>query len=197
MYTFSVAGQKDRCFQVRPPVVAFAGSRRGSLPDSVAVPLIHAFHTLDFSLLTGCAPGIDACFRRVMATGPFGQRSLVACAFEERARRLESYGLPGIPVVPTGLSPAAALYRRTVWMVRRCGILILFPADPVFGRWGRGSTLAFNTAVYNLKPVFISAPSAPRRSPLYRIFPSTLFGIVSGFWVVPHQIYEGGPCDEE
>jgi hypothetical protein len=82
-------------------------------------------------------------------------------------------------------------------MVRHSGLLVLLPADPVFGRWGKGSTVAFKTAVYNLKPAFISAPSAPRRSPLYRIFPSSLFGIVSGFWVVPHQIYEGGPCDEE
>jgi hypothetical protein len=197
MYTFSVAGQEDRCFQVRPPVVAFAGSRRGSLPGSVTVPLIHAFHALDFSLLTGCAPGIDACFRRVMAKEPFAPQSLVACAFESRARKFEGSRLLGIPVVPPGLSPAAALHRRTVWMVRRCGILVLFPADPVFGRWGKGSTLAFNTAVYNLKPVFVSAPSSPKPSPLYRIFPSSMFGIVSGFWVVPHQIYEGGPCDEE
>ena len=106
-------------------------------------------------------------------------------------------GLLGIPVVPPGLSPAAALHRRTVWMVRRSGLVVLFPADPVFGRWGKGSTLAFNTAVYNLKPVFVSAPSAPRRSPLYRIFPASLFGIVSGFWVIPHQIYDGGPCDDE
>ena len=197
MYTFSVAGQKDRCFQVRPPVVAFAGSRRGFLPDSVTVPLAHAFHALDFSLLTGCAPGIDACFRRVMATELFGQQSLVACAFEERARRFEGSGLHGIAVVPPGLSPAEALHRRTIWMVRHSGLLVLFPADPVFGRWGKGSTLAFNTAVYNLKPVFVCVPSAPRPSPLYRIFPSSLFGIVSGFWVVPHQIYAGGPCDEE
>jgi len=197
MYTFNVAGQEDRCFQVRPPVVAFAGSRRGSLPDSVTVPLTHTFHALDFSLLTGCAPGIDACFRQVMAKEPFVQQSLVACAFESRARRFEGSGLLGIPVVPPGLSPAAALHRRTVWMVRRSGLVVLFPADPVFGRWGKGSTLAFNTAVYNLKPVFVSAPSAPRPSPLYRIYPSSLFGIVSGFWVVPHQIYEGGPCDDE
>ncbi len=197
MYTFNVAGQKDRSFQVRQPVVAFAGSRRGFLPDSVTVPLAHAFHALDFSLLTGCAPGIDACFRRVMAKNPFEQQSMIACAFESRARRFETTGLLAIPVVPAGLSPVAALYRRTVWMVRRCGLLVLFPADPVFGHWGKGSTLAFRTAVYNLKPVFISAPSAPPPSPLYRIFPGSLFGIISGFWVVPHQIYEGGPCDEE
>ena len=73
------------------------------------------------------------------------------------------------------------------------GVLPLNPQH--FG--GVENWLAFNTAVYNLKPVFVSAPSAPRPSPLYRIFPSSLFGVVSGFWVVPHQIYEGGPCDEE
>jgi len=79
MYTFSVAGQEDRCFQVRPPVVAFAGSRRGSLPESVTLPLAHAFHAVDFSLITGCAPGIDACFRR--ASRHFGgtARALTGC----------------------------------------------------------------------------------------------------------------------
>ncbi len=197
MYTFSVAGPNSRYFQVRPPVVAFAGSRRGSLPESVTLPLVQAFHALDLSLLTGCASGIDACFRRAMVFKPFEEHAMVACAFENRARKFDTEGLLGVPVVPVGLSPAAALHRRTVWIVRRCGLLVLFPADPVFGHWGKGSTLAFRTAVYNLKPVFVSAPSAPRPSPLYRIYPSSLLGIVPGFWVVPHQIYEGGPCDEE
>ena len=32
---------------------------------------------------------------------------------------------------------------------------------------------------------------------LYHIIPASLFGIISGFWVVPHPVYEGGPCDEE
>ena len=162
MYTFSVSNAPDsnsRCFQVRPPVVAFAGSRHGSLTCSVCSSLVHSFHALGLSLLTGCAPGIDECFRRVMAQKPYEEHSMVACAFESRALRFESEGLPGIAVVPEGLSPAAALHRRTVWMVRRCGLLVLFPAHPVFGHWGRGSTLAFRTAVYNLKPVFAASPS--------------------------------------
>ena len=197
MYTFSVSRLNGPSFQVRPPVVAFAGSRRGSLPDSLTFPLVHAFHVLDLSLLTGCAAGIDECFRNAMARKPFEAHSMVACAFESRARRFDAQGLLGIPVVPVGLSPAAALHRRTVWLVRRCGLLVLFPANPVFGYWGKGSTLAFRTAVYNLKPVFVSAPSAPHPSPLYKIYRATLFGIIAGFWVVPHQIYKGGPCDEE
>ncbi len=197
MYTFSVAGPNSRRFQIRPPVVAFAGSRRGSLPDSVTSPLVHSFHSLGLSLLTGCASGIDGCFRRVMVQKPFEGHSMVACAFESRARRFDAEGLLGVPVVPVGISPAAALHRRTVWMVRRCGLLVLFPAHPVFGHWGKGSTLAFKTAVYNLKPVFAAAPTAPQPSPLYGIYPASLFGIVPGFWVVPQPIYEGGPCDEE
>ena len=200
MYTFSVSSLPEptgRSFQVRPPVVAFAGSRRGSLTRSVSSSIVHALHALDLSLLTGCASGIDECFRRAMAHKPFEQHAMVACAFESGARKADAEGLLGIPVVPVGLSPAAALHRRTVWMVRRCGLLVLFPADPVFGHWGRGSTLAFRTAVYNLKPVFVSAPSAPKPSSLHNIYPASLFGIVPGFWIVPHQIYKGGPCDEE
>lgn len=100
---------------------------------------------------------------------------MVARAFEHRARRIDAQGLLGIPVVPVGLSPA----------------------DPVFGYWGKGPTLAFRTAVYNLKPVFVSAPAAPKPSPLHWIFSSALLRIAPSFWIIPHQIYEGGPCDEE
>ena len=195
MYTCSVSSVSNPTglqFPVRPQVVAFAGSRRGSVPEAVTTTLVHAFYALDLTFLTGCATGVDGCFRRVIAKRPFEQRSMVACAFENRARRFESHGLPAFTVVPDGLSPAAALHRRTVWLVRSCGLLVLFPSDPEFGRRGKGSTLAFRTAVYNLKPVFTVSPTAPRPSPLYRIFPASLFGIVSGFWVVP----AGGPFDE-
>ena len=196
MCTFSVSSPSNPAglrFPVRPQVVAFAGSRRGSLPESVTSSLVHAFYALDLTFLTGCATGIDGCFRQVFSHHPFGQHSMVACAFESRARRFGGEDLGAFAVVPDDLSPAAALHRRTVWMVRRCGLLVLFPSDPVTGLWGKGSTLAFRTAVYNLKPVFSASPTAPPPSPLYRIYPASLFGIVSGFWVVP----EGGPYDEE
>ena len=195
MYTFSVSSLSDPAglsFPVRPQVVAFAGSRRGLLPESITTTLVHAFYALDLTFLTGCATGIDGCFRHVLSMRPFEQNSMVACAFESRAKRFDSGGIAAYAVVPEGLSPAAALHRRTVWMVRHCGLLVLFPSDPVYGHWGKGSTLAFRAAVYNLKPVFSASPTAPRPSPLYRIFPASLFGIVSGFWVVP----EGGPYDE-
>ena len=123
MYTCSVSSVSNpagRQFPVRPQVVAFAGSRRGSLPEPVTTTLVHAFYAQDLTFLTGCATGIDGCFRQAIAKRPFEQRSMVACAFESRARRFGSRGLAAFAVVPDGLSPAAALHRRTVWMVRSC-----------------------------------------------------------------------------
>ena len=146
MYTFSISSPSNPVelqFPVLPQVVAFAGSRRGLLPESITTSLVHAFYALDLTFLTGCATGIDGCFRQAIAKRPFEQRSMVACAFESRARRFDSRGLAAFAVVPDGLSPAAALHRRTVWMVRSCGLLVLFPSNPVFGRWGKGSILAF------------------------------------------------------
>ena len=200
MVTFSVThapALEGLTFQVRGRSVAFAGSRHGNIPLPVARQIVHCFHALGFSFLTGCANGVDSCFRRVLSDSCYAPDSLIACASDRRARRIGTPELLAATAVPAGLSPAAALHRRTVWMIRRCSLLVLFPCDPETGRWGRGSMLAFRTAAYNLKPVFVSSPIPPPRSPLYRIFPASLFGIVPGFWIVPHQIYSGGPCDEE
>ena len=196
MYTCTVSSPSRATgvqFTARPQVVAFAGSRRGLLPESIAFSVVHAFHASGLSFLTGCATGIDSCFRQALAMRPYEQHTMIACAFESRARRLDSGGLAAFSVVPDGLSPAAALHRRTVWMVGHCGLLVLFPTDPVSGRWGRGSSLAFRAALDHAKPVFVDSPTVPPPSPLYRVFPASLFGIVSGFWVIP----EGSHCDEE
>ena len=145
MYTFSVCSPCDPAglhFAIRPQVVAFAGSRHGSLPESITASVVHAFYASGLAFLTGCATGIDGCFRQTLAHQPFEQHAMVACAFESRARRFDAQGLASFAVVPKGLSPSAALHRRTVWMVRHCGLLVLFPSE-----WGRGSTLAFRTAL--------------------------------------------------
>ena len=138
MHTISVSSHSHLHFPLHPQVVAFAGSRHGSLPDPVTEAVVNVFYAFDFTFLTGCASGIDGCFRRVLRHRPYTKRSMVACAFESRARRFDSRGLAEFAVVPDGLSPAAALHRRTVWMVRNCGLLVPFPADPVFGHWGKG-----------------------------------------------------------
>ena len=198
MVTFTTSPHSDGLtFQVRGSVAVFAGSRYGNVPESISRPVIHCLHALGFTFMTGCAPGVDQSFRCVLASPRYAQDSLIACAFDSRAHRFSTPDLLAVTVVPSGLSPAAALHRRTVWMVRRSSLLILFPENPRTGRWGRGSLLAFHTAVYNLKPVFVVSHSTPPASPLYHIIPAFLFGIVSGFWVVPHPVYEGGPCDEE
>ena len=198
MVTFSTALHAEgQQFQVRGRAAAFAGSRYAQVSEHICRPVIHCLHTLGFTFMTGCAPGVDQSFRRVLASPPYAQDSLIACAFDSRAHQFSTQALLAVRVVPAGLSPAAALHRRTVWMVRRSSLLVVVPENPNNGRWGRGSLLAFTTAVHNLKPVFVAGESRPSSSPLYRITAASLFGIISGFWAVPHPVYAGGPCDEE
>jgi hypothetical protein len=125
------------------------------------------------------------------------EKALVACAFPRRKEYSFSKGLLATKVVPDNLSPKAALHRRTVWMVKRCCMVLLFPEDPATGRWGKGSILAFKTALYHVKPVFVVATDPPKQSVHYLVFPANLFNIVDGFWVVPHPYEQGGTCDEE
>ena len=85
MYTCNVSSPSNPAelqFPVRPQVVAFAGSRRGSLPESVTTTLVHAFYALDLTFLIGCAHGIDGCFRHAIAQRPFEERAMVACAWK-------------------------------------------------------------------------------------------------------------------
>ena len=200
MVTFSVparSGAAPVSFRVRSHSVAFAGSRKGALTAADAHALVEGFLHLGFGFLTGCAPGIDRCFRSALtANKEAAERTIIACAFPSRERRYSIGEVFATTVVPDGLSPAAALHRRTVWMVRRCSLLVLLPDDPETGDWGRGSRLAFHTARYNLKPVFLVTKHPPRPSRFEMQLQSNLFGVVDGLWVVPHPS-EGGTCDEE
>ena len=165
--------------------VTFAGSRNGSVAASIAAALIHCFFATGFSLITGCTPGIDACFRSVLGMSPFTEKSLIACAFAFRVRKFSAAGLPASLVVSDAPSPAAALHRRTAWAVTQSNLLVLFPRDPHSGRWGRGSTLAFSTAVRQIKPVFVAAPTPPPVSSEFHLTPDSLLGIVPGFQIIP------------
>ena len=176
--------------------VAFAGSRHGSVNPELADQLVGSLSFLGSSFLVGCAPGIDACFRDAIASHG-SVSAIVACAFRAREKRMGSSGLCALTVVPERLTPAAALHRRTVWLVRRASILVLFPLDPSTGRWGTGSTLAFNTALYNLKPVFVVTDTAPDPVPSFMIVAATLCGVLSGYWVVPLPDRQEGVCGDE
>ena len=191
--TFSVP-RTALSFRVRSHAVAFAGSRNGVVRRDTASALVEGFHHLGFGFLTGCASGVDRCFRTAFASNPaFAERSIVACAFEERAHRYSVGEIFASVVIPDGLSPAAALHRRTVWVVRHSSLLVLLPDNPRTGVWGRGSHLAFDTARHHCKPVFLVTEKPPKPSAGETVTESNLFGILDGYWVVP----EGGPDDDE
>ena len=184
-------------FRVPEQAVMIAGSRNGHLPPHTASLIVAAMAQNGFSFLVGCARGIDQRFRSTLAvSNAAADSSFIACAFASRVETAQKQGLFASLVVPQGLSPAAALRRRTLWMVKRSVLLFLFPDDPATGKWGRGSSLAYRAAVDQLKPVFVVTTHPPAESSHYHLLPSSYFGIVDGYWVVPHPVAEG-TCDEE
>jgi hypothetical protein len=190
------AGKHFR-FSVPKRGVVLAGSRNLNLPQDHCSSMVDAFGNLGFSFFVGCAAGVDRSFRKALAASTWNDKTLVACAFKSRTTEKYSFGLYASKVVPDNLTPRAALHRRTVWMVKRCCMVLLFPEDPQNNSWGKGSSLAFRTAMYHLKPVFVVTLKPPKESIHYRVISADLFGLVSGYWVVPHPYEEGGTCDEE
>lgn len=189
--------ERSLTFSVSAGAALLAGSRHGVVPTHTASLVVAALRRLGFSFLVGCAPGVDACFRRTLALSPGAEeRTFVACAFAHRAEAISKTGLFASLVVPGGVSPKAALRRRTLWMVKRSELLLLFPDDPATGRWGRGSALAFRAALDQLKPVFVVTSRAPARSLSYHVVADRFCGFLPGFWAVPHPV-EAGTCDEE
>ena len=201
MVTFHVptqTGAEDRLvFKVPERAVLLAGSRHGVVASQTAARLVAHLCKAGFGLLIGCAPGIDALFRNAVSRNEDAREtSFIACAFAGRVRQSEAAGLTAGVVVPDGLSAAASLRRRTLWMVKRSVLLILFPDDPATGRWGKGSRLAFDAALFQLKPVFVVTKKRPADSPHHRIIADSFYGITDGYWAVPHPT-ELGTCDEE
>ena len=186
-FRFSVAGH----------MALVAGSRHLEVDRQTCGDLLEGLHLAGFHFFLGCARGVDKSFRRALAQCPFREEGFVACAFQSRALRERSLGLYAQLVVPEGLEPAAALRRRTLWMVKRCSLVVLIPENPFNEVWGPGSKLVFRSAMYHLKPVFVVSRKAPPQSVHYRVAESDLFGVVRGFWVVPHLLEEGGLCDDE
>ena len=184
-------------FRIPARSALLAGSRNGFVDPGEAERVVTALGSAGFSFLVGCATGVDCCFRLTLAESPeWSESTFVACAFADRIPASEQHGLYASVVVPDGLSPAAALHRRTLWMVKRAELVVLFPDDPLTGRWGRGSILAFRATTEQLKPVFVVSATDPPCSPDYRVVRSTLFDAADGWWAVPHPV-AAGTCDEE
>jgi hypothetical protein len=196
-FQVSAAGSlKALRFAVPESGVLLAGSRHRELPQQVCRGLVEGLGQQGFAFLVGCAPGVDRSFRQALSASRYAENTLVACAFRSRVRALSGYGLASCWVVPEGLSARAALRRRTLWLVKRCCLAVLFPQDPYTGQWGLGSRLVYRACLDQLKPLFVASSEAPRETEHVRVAGSTLYG-VSGFWVVPHPTTEGGPCDDE
>ena len=189
-------GAESFRFSVPEHAVVLAGSRYGTVDQKTCRDLVEGLAGKDFSFLVGCAEGVDRSFRRVLAEAGMQERTFVACAFRGRTGRSHSCGLFSSVVVPRGLTPRAALHRRTVWMVKRSCMAVVFPDNPSDGSWGKGSQLVLRASLYHLHPVFVVSRKAPQESIHYRVCASELLGVVGGYWVVPHPIEDGGTCDE-
>ncbi len=167
-----------------------AGSRYLTIPQATSSDLIKMFGSLGFCFTTGCAGGVDESFRLALTKSDYKDLIIVACGFKQRALLLR--GLYTLYVVPQGLALKVALAKRILWMTSRCSMLILFPSDPI----GKGSALAFKSAICNNKPVFIVSKVKLKDSDLYSCIPSNIFGIVEGFWCVPLVYQKTGLCYE-
>jgi hypothetical protein len=192
MFEFHIPlkGSSFYSFKLEGSRLLFAGSRSFEVNEEQAKDLIKVFGSLGFSFMTGCATGVDASFRKALADSEYSSHTIIACAFKKRVSEVK--GLQALFVVPDSLPPRAALAKRTLWMTGRCRLLILFPSDPI----GKGSALAFKSAIYNNKPVFIVSKTKPRDSSLYSVYPSNLFGIVDGWWCIPPVYKKTGLCCE-
>jgi len=196
-FQVSAAGSRKALrFAVPESGVLLAGSRHRELPQAVCRGLVEGLGGQGFAFLVGCAPGVDRSFRQALSASRYAENTLVACAFRSRVRALSGYGLASCWVAPAGLSPQAALRRRTLWLVKRCCLAVLFPEDPLRGAWGPGSRLVYRACLDQLKPLFVASSVAPQQTEHMQVAGSTLYG-VSGFWVVPHPTTDGGPCDDE
>jgi hypothetical protein len=121
MVTFQVpleqeAGEQFR-FSVPCRSVLLAGSHHSSVPHDTCRQPIQQFHHLDFRFFVGCASGIDRRFREALATSPYRKDCVVTCAYGNPVCLPRSLGLSASVVVPLGLTPAAALRRRTLFVM--------------------------------------------------------------------------------
>jgi hypothetical protein len=168
--------------------VCFAGSRRSSIERKNLAELCYGFHRSGFDFLVGCGEGVDRCFRDTVVDTALVGHCSVHCAFSACVHEAETMGLKVVYRVSDVLSPSAALHWRTVLMVRECSLLVLFPDDPTTGSWGKGSRLAFNTAIQSHIPVFVVTSIPPQGTQQIQVEEGSLFGAVDGHWVIPQGV---------
>jgi len=173
------------------PIVMFAGSRCGFVPKKITETLVSALAKEGFTFLVGCAKGIDYSFRLALSKCNMHKRSFVACAFVGRADIRNSLGLPAYLAVPEFMTPKAALHMRTVYLVDKTAIAIVFPDNPHTNIWGRGSKLVIRECIKKGKPVFVVSNKILEESQEYKILPSTLYGTITGYWILSKLRFAG------
>ena len=102
--------------------------------------------------------------------------------------------------VPTGSSSADSPFQELAragvagWL----GSVDLWRRSATIGirHLERAASRAYRAALDQLKPVFVVTKHPPAESSHYHLVPSSYFGIVDGYWVVPHPV-SAGTCDEE
>src|SRR4030042_5916530 len=83
----ALTGKRFYRFSVTHNAVLLAGSRNGLVPDTTAQDIVSAFDRLEFFFLTGCARGVDQCFREALARAELGDTTFVAFACPARMQR--------------------------------------------------------------------------------------------------------------
>ena len=170
-------------FPVDSGSVFFAGSRHTEISSQLCHDLVEYFGRLGFGFSVGCARGVDRSFRDAFITSRYIRRAFVACAFKDRVGKVGD--ITSSLVVSSTSHAAAALAGRTIWLARHCSLSVIFPDDPTRHTWGKGSSLAIRTCIKYGKPVFIVTDILPVKSDDYRLFHTSLFGVVKGYWLVP------------
>jgi len=201
MVTFYVPRAGEGCadfrFAVCGNTAMVTGSRSYEIGEQTCRDILGGLARLGLGFYVGCGAGVEESFRHALSRSPWRKDAWIACASRRRARAARSLGLDAFVVVPRGLRPEIARYRRTLWMVRRCVLAVLFPDCRQDGQWGAVSRLVFRTALANLKPLFVVADRCPAVPAAYHILPAELFATVRGYWVVADPYYgDGDTCDD-
>ena len=174
-----------------------AGSRSYEVGEQTCRDILGGLARLGLGFYVGCDSGVEESFRRALSHSPWRKDAWIACASRRPAWAARSLGLDAYVVVPAGLSREVARYRRTLWMVRRCALAILFPDYRQDGTWDSGSRLVIRSALANLKPLFIVGERRPVVPPAYHVLPADLFAAVRGSWIGADPYGDGGTCDDD
>ena len=170
-------------FPISDKPVLFTGSRYSGLDRMTCDLLIQYFAMLDYGFVVGCDAGVDRAFRLTLSHSEYADRSLVACV--NRSKFRYTYGIRAQVVAPVRFSLESVIFHRSMWLAKNTSCGIIFPDHPFHRKWDTGQQKLFMAYLSHLKPVFMVTEFPPDECNFYKIIPTSLNGIVRGFWIVP------------